>query len=116
MCRLPGLGGCREAKKLRQAILQRSIARKAMLSKTVDRLSSSLKSRGLSMRGGTRRRAKTVLRAQARSVTARRAVAAKINNRRGPPGAVTESQKTTITKRTTNLATNIFGKLQRPCA
>ena len=47
------------------------------------------------MIGGTRRKARKVLRGPARSVTARRAVAARINNRRGPPGAVTGSQKTT---------------------
>ena len=75
-----------------------------------------LRSRGLNMRGGTRRRAKTVLRGPARSVTARRAVAAKINSRRGPPGAVTKSQKTMITKRMVSLVTKNFRKLQRPGA
>ena len=33
-----------------------------------------------------------------------------------PAGAVTESQKMTITKRTTNPATKSFRKLQRSCA
>ena len=40
------------------------------------------------MRGGTRRKAGTALRGPARSMTARQAVAEKINSRRGPPGAV----------------------------
>ena len=52
----------------------------------------------------------------ARSVTAKQAVAARINSRRGPPGAVTEGPKTTITRRTTSPATKNFRKLRRPCA
>ena len=62
-----------------------------MTSRTADRLSCLQKSRRLNMKGGTRRRVRMVLRGPARSVAARRAVAAKINSRRGPPGAVTKS-------------------------
>ena len=41
---------------------------------------------------------------------------AEINSGRGPPGAVTKSQNTMITKRTMSLVTKNFRKLQRPCA
>ena len=52
----------------------------------------------------------------ARSVTARRAVVTRINNRRDPPGAMTKRQKTTITKRTTSPAAKSFRRPRTPCA
>lgn len=51
-----------------------------------------------------------VLRDPARNMAAKKAVAARIISRRGPPGAVTRSRKTMIMMRTMSPATMSFRK------
>ena len=57
-----------------------------------------------------------VLRDPARSVAAKLAAAAKINNQRGPLGAATRKREMMIMKRTTSPMSTSSRKPQKPCA